>query len=108
MFVDVEIQRIGSGIMSRVIENVDVICEHKSEGKVIPMRFRIMNEDGVYEAYTIKGYREIFKKGCYTTPDGITVSSRDKVYECRVLILDIYRTVTLYLNTTNMKWRIAI
>ena len=32
--------------MSRVIDTVDVICQHKSNGEVIPLRFRLMNEDG--------------------------------------------------------------
>ena len=53
--------------MGRVIDKVDVICEYKADGKVIPMRFRLINEDGVYEAYTIKGYRQIFKQ------EGLTV-----------------------------------
>ena len=38
--------------MGRIIDKVDVICEHKSDGTVIPLRFRLMNEDGAYEAYT--------------------------------------------------------
>ncbi len=94
--------------MGRVIDKVDVICEYKADGKVIPMRFRLINEYGVYEAYTIKGYRQIFKQETYTTPDGITVCSKDRVYECRVLILDMYRTVRLYFNTDNNSWKIAI
>jgi hypothetical protein len=94
--------------MSRIIDKVDVICEHKADGKVIPLRFRLMNEDGVYEAYTIKGYRQILKRDTYTTPDGISVCSKDMVFECRVLILDMYRTVRLYFNTITCGWRIAI
>ena len=94
--------------MGRIIDKVDVICEHKSDGTVIPLRFRLVNEDGAYEAYTIKGYREILKKGCYTTPDGVTVSSRDKIFECRVLILDIYRTVRLYFNTATCDWKLSM
>ena len=39
--------------MSRVIETVDVICQHKSNGEVIPLRFRLMNEDGQYESYAV-------------------------------------------------------
>ena len=93
--------------MGRIIDEVDVICEHKSDGTVIPLRFRLVNEDGAYEAYTIKGYREILKKGCYTTPDGVTVS-RDKIFECRVLILDIYRTVRLYFNTATCDWKLSV
>ncbi len=94
--------------MSRVINDVDVICEHKSDGDVIPLKFRIMNDDGVFEAYTIKGYRQIFRKDTYTTPDGVTVGTRDRVYECRVVVLDMYKTIRLYFDTINCSWRIAI
>lgn len=94
--------------MSRVIDKVDVICEHKSDGNVIPMRFRLMNEDGNYEAYTIKGYRQLYHKETYTTPDGVYVCSKDIVFECRVLILDMYRTVRLYFDKDKVSWKIAI
>lgn len=94
--------------MSRVIDKVDVICEYKADGSIIPMRFRLMNDDGVFEAYTIKGYRQLFRKDVYTTPDGVTVCSRDRVYECRVVILDMYRTVRLYFNCDKNSWKIAI
>ncbi len=94
--------------MGKVINNVDVICEHKADGSVIPLRFRLMNDDGVYEAYTIKGYRQIHKGETYTTPDGVTVCSVDRIFECRVLILNMYRTVRLYFNTDRCSWKIAI
>ncbi len=94
--------------MSRVIDQVDVICEQKADGTIIPMRFRLMNEDGVYEAYTIKGYRQIVRKDCYITADGVSVNSRDLVFECRVCILDVLRTVRLYFNMNNCSWKIAI
>lgn len=84
--------------MSRIIDKVDVISEHKADGIVIPMRFRLMNEDGVYEAYTIKGYKQLYHKETYTTPDGVYVCSKHLVFECRVLILDMYRTVRLYFD----------
>ncbi len=95
-------------IMSRVIDKVDVICEHKADGCVIPLRFRLMNEDGVYEVYSIKGYRQLFYKETYTTPDGVHVCSKDVVFECRVLILDMYRTIRLYFDKDKVSWKIAI
>ncbi len=94
--------------MAKMIDKVDVICEHKSDGNVIPMRFRIINDDGCYEAYTIKGYREIMRGDNYITPDGVTVCSKDKVFECRVIILEMYRTVRLYFDTDRCSWRIAL
>ncbi len=40
--------------MSKIINDVDVICEMKPSGDVIPMKFRIQNEDGEYETYIVK------------------------------------------------------
>ena len=94
--------------MSRVTDKVDVICQFNSDGSIMPLRFRLMNEDGVYESYTIKEYRQIFRKDVYTTPDGLTVYSQDNVYECKVAFLDMYRTVRLYFNKSNCHWRIGI
>ncbi|MBO4456573.1 MAG: hypothetical protein J5802_02510 [Butyrivibrio sp.] len=94
--------------MSRVIETVDVICQHKSNGEVIPLRFRLMNEDGQYENYTIKGYRNISHPGPYTTPDGLHVSSSTYIFECVVVVLDYKKKVRLYFEPHNCKWRIAI
>ncbi len=94
--------------MSRVIDKVDVICEHKSDGSVIPMRFLLMNEDENYEAYTIKGYRQLYHKETYTTPDGVYVCCKDLVFECRVLILDMYKTIRLYFDKGKVTWKIAI
>lgn len=103
-----QVSKTEDSAMSKVIDKVDVICQHKADGEIIPLRFRLMNEDGMYETYTIKGYRQIFRKDVYTTPDGLTVCSSDNVYECRVVILEMYRTVRLYFNKLNCHWRIAI
>lgn len=95
--------------MSKVIDSVDVICQHRSNGEIIPIRFRLMNEDGEYENYTIKGYRPITHKGTYTTPDGIFVSGcTTLIYECFVVVLNSKKTVRLYFETRNCKWKIAI
>lgn len=94
--------------MSKVIDAVDVICQHKYNGEIIPIRFRLMNEDGEYENYTIKGYRNISHPGPYTTPDNLYVSSSTYIFECIVVVLNSKKRVRLYFETLNCKWRIAI
>lgn len=94
--------------MGKVTDKVDVICEHKADGSVIPLRFRIMNEEGEYEAFTIKGYRMIHVGEARTTADGVYICGRDRVFECRVIILNTYRTVRLYFSEDCVKWRLAI
>ena len=95
--------------MSKIIEKVDVICEHKSDGSLIPMRLRFMNDDGEYETYNIKGYREAEQKGSRTTNDGIYVSESTFIFECMIIAMNTKRIVRLYYDPRiNNNWRMAI
>ena len=95
--------------MSQVYENIDVICEHKSDGSIVPMRVRFLTEDGEYQTFNIKGYREASKKGAYTTQDGIYVCESSFVFECMLVVLNSKKMVRLYYNSaTDVKWKLAI
>ncbi len=95
--------------MSRIITEIDVICEHKSDGDLIPLRLRFMNEDGEYETYNVKGYREAQKKGTHTTEDGIYVTDSTHVIECLIIVVNMKRIVRLYYDPkSNARWKLAI
>ncbi len=94
--------------MSKVIDKVDVIAEFKSDGTIIPMRFRMMNEDGEYEAFTIKAYKQMPKKGTYTTEDGVYICNEDLVFQCKVIVLNIERIVRLYFFKRKNSWILGI
>ncbi|MCR5639893.1 MAG: hypothetical protein K6G04_00920 [Lachnospiraceae bacterium] len=38
-------------------KSLDVICQHKQNGDIIPLKIRLQDEDGEYQAYTVKAYR---------------------------------------------------
>ena len=94
--------------MSKVIDKVDVIAEFKSDGAIIPMRFRMMNEDGEYEAFTIKAYKQMPKKETYTTEDGVYICNEDLVFQCKVIVLNIERIVRLYFFKRKNSWILGI
>ncbi|MCR4781276.1 MAG: hypothetical protein K5851_00810 [Lachnospiraceae bacterium] len=94
--------------MIRVIDSVDVICEHKADGTIIPLKFRLLNEDGEYDKYKISGYRQISAPGAYTTPDGIMASSHTYIFECFVVVLNTKRYVRLYYEANWGKWKLAM
>ncbi|WP_026659242.1 hypothetical protein [Butyrivibrio sp. AC2005] len=96
--------------MSKIIEKVDVICEHKSDGSVIPMRLRFQNEDGEYETYNIKGYRQVVHPESQTTNDGIFVVAASTLhFECMILAVGMKRMIRLYYDPrTSGKWKLAI
>ena len=49
--------------MKRVFD-VDLICEHRTDATTVPMRFRLMNDEGVYESYSISAYKPVPTHGC--------------------------------------------
>ncbi|MBQ3797719.1 MAG: hypothetical protein II842_15820 [Butyrivibrio sp.] len=94
--------------MSKVVNEVDVICEHKADGSIIPMRLRFMNSDGEYETYNIRSFRKSDKKGTHTTADGIYAADSTCIYECMVVVMDMKRVIRLYYDPKNStKWRLA-
>ena len=95
--------------MKKIIEEVDVICQHKSNGNIIPLRLRFKNDDGEYETFTIKGFREAEKKGTHTTEDGIYVGDYTYIFECLIICMNMKRIVRLYYDPkAGTKWRMAI
>ena len=95
--------------LTKVFDKVDVICQIKADGSTIPLRFRLKNEDGIYETYTIKSYKPIAKKGAYTTGDGLYVSDGTDIFECRVHLMGLERTVRLYYDCkVSNTWKLAI
>ncbi len=95
--------------MSKIIEDVDVICQYKPDGSILPLRLRFMNDEGEYETYTIKGFRKSECKGARTTADGIFVADSTLIFECMIFCLNMKRVVRLYFNPKNAsKWLLAI
>ncbi|MCR5196501.1 MAG: hypothetical protein K6D38_09285 [Pseudobutyrivibrio sp.] len=93
----------------RVFDKIDVICQIKADGSVIPLKFRLQNEDGIYETYTIKSYKPLPKQGTRTTSDGLYISNQSDVFECKVHLMGLERTVRLYYdNKSSNTWKLAI
>ncbi len=94
---------------SHIFDKVDVICEHKSDGTIIPLKFRLMNEDGDYESYKITAYRPVPKQGAYTTKDNLYICNSMDVYECKVQIFGTVRIVRLYHEPTRSNaWKLGV
>ena len=94
--------------MKRVFD-VDAICEHRTDATTVPMRFRLMNDEGVYESYSISAYKPVPTHGCYTSSDSVYVCDSTQIFECRVTIFGLQRTVRLYYEPkSNNSWKLAV
>ena len=87
---------------------VDVICQHNKDGSMIPMRVRLTDEDGAVQTYTIKNYEDLSHQGTRAMPDGMYVTDRTFVYECRVQAFGSYRMIRLYYEPSGTVWKMTV
>lgn len=97
--------------MGRVIEQnqfVDVICQHKTDGTIIPLRIRIKDEDGIYQEFNIKGYKDLTHAGSYELPNGVSVGSNHlHSFECKIVVFNQQKILKLFYNAYDCRWRIV-
>ncbi len=86
---------------------VDVICQHSIDGTIIPLRIRIVDEDGLRQAFSIKEYRDLSHQGTRTMPDGVYVTDNTLVFECKIVVIDRERIVRLYYNPREIVWKMT-
>ena len=72
-----------------------VICQHNTDGRIIPFRFRIKDEDGEYHVYTIKEYKDLSHRGVFTNPDGVEARTDVYEFECEITVFKKRRRVKL-------------
>ena len=82
-------------------KSLDVICQHKMDGNIIPIKIRLQDEDGEYQAYTVKGYR--------CTSLSKTVDPRRYpilTFECKITSFGRERIIGISYNFADGLWRV--
>ena len=86
---------------------IDVICMHSRDREIVPIRIRVMDEEGLYQSFTIKEYRELSHQGTYTRPDGMYVTNETLIYECKINIFGKTKLICLYYEPTRIVWKMT-
>lgn len=89
------------------LKDVEVICHYSTEGKITPLRVKLVDEDGQRQAFVIKEYRDLSGQGARTMPDGVYVADNTFVYECKISVFNRMRMIRLYYNPRNMVWKMT-
>ena len=85
---------------------IDVICQYTTNGTIIPLRIRVKDEDGSYQTFTIKAYKELSSPNSYQSPYGTAVHGHIWTFECKIQVLDVTRRLTLFFNSYDNLWKI--
>lgn len=62
---------------------IDLICQHTMDGKVIPLKIRIRDEDGELQEYLVKSYRDTSEFYCTS-------------FDCNIVVLGIMKTIRIF------------
>lgn len=91
-------------------QKVDVICQNCRDGKIIPIKVRMTDEDGIMQQFVIKNYKEVaaFTDG-YTMPNEVRVGGRcsQRKYECYVNVFNKLQKFYLVFNLTDVTWSLV-
>lgn len=86
---------------------LDVICQHKSDGSLIPLKIRVKDEDGESQVFMIKAYKEIMHPGEYILPGGMPTASHLWQFECKISVFHVERKIRLFFNAYTNVWKMS-
>lgn len=87
-------------------QNIDVICQHKKDGSIAPMKVRLQDEDGEYQIFLIKAYKCLSRPGSFSMPNGISATSHTWQFECKIMVFNMETSIFLFYNAHDNFWRV--
>ncbi len=85
----------------------DVICQHKSDHTIIPLKIRLKDDDGEFQTYMIRAYRDLTTYGRYSMPNGfLCATNHIYTFECKIAVFDRERVIRLMYNASDNEWKI--
>ena len=85
---------------------LDVICQHTREQKIIPMKIRLQDEDGVFQEYIIKSYKDITHHGEASRAGEILAKGFIWNFECKILVFGQLKAIRLQYNCHENLWKL--
>ena len=82
-------------------KSLDVICQFKKDGTIIPLKIRLQDEDGEYQSYMVKSYRQSGMSASAKPPHYSTV-----MFECKINAFGRDRIVGISFNYCDALWKV--
>lgn len=88
--------------------SADVICQHTKDGKLIPLKLRIEDDDGELQSYSIRSYRPLSVGGDVVLPNEVTVAKSIYRYECKLCIWGREKIINLFYHAYEKVWYVEM
>lgn len=86
----------------------DVICQHRRDGTIVPIKIRLRDGDGEFQIYMIQGYKDLSHNKERQLPNGVAVTNHIWQYECQITVLGMPKIINLFYNTVDNRWRFTL
>lgn len=78
----------------------DVICQHKRDGTIIPIKIRIEDDDGELQVYRVKAYKDL----SHCTDGAMRHMHK---FECKIAVFGVERRIGLFYNSYDSIWKVS-
>ena len=85
----------------------DVICQHNCDGGIIPLKIRITDDDGEFQTYKIKAYKNLTHCSKSTLSSETNLIDHIWKFECKIEVFGRERRINLMYNAYDNKWRVS-
>ncbi len=96
--------------MQGYCKEIDVICEHKVGGSIIPLKLRFEDEEGEFQCYAVRGYRQLNSATKeMSTEEAIAqgiISGHLLYFDVKVAVFGREKTLRLIYSPHNGIWRL--
>lgn len=87
--------------------STEVICQHRKDGSILPIKIKFENEDGEVQIYRILRYRECgIGEGYIKLPNSIYATRSIRRFECKIQVFGREKDIVLFYNTGDGRWNI--
>lgn len=87
-------------------KSIDVICQFKQNGSIIPIKIRMQDDSGEFQSYVIQGYIEYPPGSKYKLPGGFSATNSIHVFKCKVICFGREQILHMYYNSGNSQWHL--
>lgn len=87
-------------------KNIDVVCTFTRDKQIIPMKIRLKDEDGMYQTFAVRAYRDLSVSGNYTLGNEVVVTGVDiYAFEVKILVFGVEKTMKITYHKRENVWR---
>lgn len=84
---------------------IEVICQHKTDGSILPIKIKFADEDGEYQVYRISSYRECHcGESGFTLPNAIPATRFLRRFDCKIQVFGKEKNIVLLYHTNSGIW----